>query len=284
MPSWFAPADDVRQAVLRGDLPAVRRFFASKQLPWEHTDATSRDTLFALACGAGHVEIVAYLTNMGWRDFDVHSPPVAAYAFAAMENGHLEVIRWLCEEDCVGLEEDTREHKHSLTLINAAVRQRQTEIVRYLLSRGHKIDVAWILEWDEVFRHASFEVDSEEWPPIECATRVGAVELVDFLWEVGVDVGGQDREHYVERARINLASRLELVKFKRKLEAGKNNRAASKSREASELPPHASAVIGAIWRVVQIPFAIMVAPLVLLLAIPLFLWIKFGPEPKQFPP
>ena len=194
--------DDVRQAIVRGDLPAVRRFFDLKQLPREVADAQSRNTLFALACGAGHVEIVAYLTNMGWSDVGDGDPRYAAYAFAAMENGHLEVIRWLCEEG-YGLEDDTIEHKHGLHLLDAAVRHRQAEIVRYLMSRGHEMYVPMILEWDDKFRDVSLNDDDDEVEPssIEYATRAGAVELVEFLCEIGVDLGGQNCEHYLQRAR-----------------------------------------------------------------------------------
>ena len=204
MPSWFAPVDNVRQAILRGDLPAVRRLFELEQLPREVADAESRDTLFALACGAGHVEIVAYLTNRGWSDVGGGDPRYAAYAFAAMENGHLEVIRWLCEEG-YGLEDYTREHKYGLRLIDAAVKHRRTEIVRYLLSQGHKIDVPWVLEYNEAFGSASLDYDDDEAEPssIEYATRAGAVELVEFLCEVGVDLGEYNCEHYRERARQN---------------------------------------------------------------------------------
>ncbi len=196
--------DEIWRAAQFGDLADVMRIIDAQGLPL--TKDERGDSLLAVACRAGHEDVVAYLVDIGADENGSRGPQIAPHAFEAMENGHLEVVRAICENGW-GLQTHVVEGKYGMNLIDSSVFRRKTEIVRYLLEQGHEIDVWSVLEREQRYCPSDLD-DAEELLAIERAMQAGAADLVLFLCEVGVDLGEHDRDYYYERALLIAAERL----------------------------------------------------------------------------
>ncbi|BCM90745.1 hypothetical protein IAD21_02605 [Abditibacteriota bacterium] len=194
--SFLSPHDTIWKATRRGDLDAVRKFAERDGIPDVKDDYDSQ-SLLTYACAAGHVDIVRFLWRRGVTVIIVGRAPEA---FAAMENGHLDVLRLLCE---LGLDPfSTRYHKHGDYLIDLAIEQRRVEEVRLLLAhRGH---IYPEYEDEMTAEEADHESDTDLPSPLELAARAGDIEFVAFLLEVGVDLKSQTVNYYLLKAQSNV--------------------------------------------------------------------------------
>ena len=121
----------------------------------------------------------------------------APEAFAALENGHTDVLRLLCKR---GLDPySTRYSKHGAYLIDAAIEQRNADVVRLLVARGANISSGYE---DEMTPEEHENYDGSP-TPLELAARAGDWEFVSFLLQVGVGLQGQTPNYYLLKARQN---------------------------------------------------------------------------------
>ncbi|BCM90744.1 hypothetical protein IAD21_02604 [Abditibacteriota bacterium] len=209
MPSFSR--DTLLKAINRGDLSAVRGFVERGDIParrtyeWSNPDTHplfqpedgvgANASLLTTACKVGHVEVVRYLLEAG--DYREHYAQYAPEAFAAMEYGHLEVFRLLCE---YGLDADVQEFsKHGESITALAIDERRIEYLRLLLPWEPSIFVDYE---DEETTDEEFE--SGKLPStLELAARAGDVELAELLLEAEFPLGEQSTDYYLEKAQQN---------------------------------------------------------------------------------
>jgi ankyrin repeat protein len=143
----------------------------------------------------------------------------APFAFAALENGHLEVLRLLFDS---GLDYNVDRYSgDDLRLIDVAVDNKQKEALRLLTEYGTDLEYAWWGPHPDEFGYDPSYGEDEELPILELATRAGRSDLVEVFIESGIPLNGQSAEFYLERVRKNEVLRLEFEA--RQQEREKNN-------------------------------------------------------------
>ena len=183
----------VQQAIQNGaDLNCVRNFVDDETEAGDHS--TSISCPLMVACELGYDEIVRILLDAGantrWNE------TVGSLAIEkACRAGHLSIVETLLNHDNGLLEIADFE---GFTPLFVAIDSHQTDIVRFLLSRGANV-------------HAT---EASSWTTLMVACKVNSLESVRLLLAAGVELGARDEG---QRTALHYAAFLGDIQIVREL-------------------------------------------------------------------
>lgn len=136
--------------------------------------AVNSSMVFEFACMYGHLEMAKWLKGICKPTFSIIECALG-YTFS---NGHMEVIRWLCDMRKVIIKERANDQQKQIDL-NLQIKKNNNEFFQMVCGKGHLGIAKWLLE-----TYPNINIRSQKDNAFLSACQGGHLEIVKWLIQI----------------------------------------------------------------------------------------------------